>query len=317
MAGCALEQPLCAGTRWRHHAIFAPMTDRFGFPQQDALPLIALAVAEDTGAAGDLSTLLTLPATHRAQARIVAKAPGVLAGLPIIPLVFAEVAARRGDGLPLPTVEWLRADGDAVAQGDLVCRMEGPVHILLTAERTLLNFIQQLSGAASVAAQYQAECAGTRCRILDTRKTVPGQRTLQKYAVRCGGASNHRMGLYDMIMLKDNHIAACGGVEAAVQRILQTRPAGVPIEVEVETLEQLQSMMQFPVERIMLDNMDVSTMAEAVRRVRAHGHGAELEASGNMTLARIAAVAATGVDFISVGALTHSVTALDLSMRFD
>ena len=294
----------------------------FAFPHADALPLIRLALREDLGAAGDLSSLLTLDPDAVVEARILAKAAGVLAGLPLLPLVFRELntladpGGRNPYAASVPDVEFLKSDGDTVAPGDLVCRIRGCAISVLTAERTLLNFLQQLSGVATVAARYQAACAGTHCRILDTRKTVPGFRTLQKYAVRCGGASNHRLGLYDMIMLKDNHIAACGGVVPAVEQILRTRPTGVPIEVEVETLEQLEQMLRFPVERIMLDNMDLATMGEAVRRVRSVGHGAELEASGNMTLERIPSVAATGVDFISVGALTHSVVALDLSMRF-
>ena len=181
----------------------------------------------------------------------------------------------------------------------------------------MLNFVQQLSGTATATARYVAETAGTRCKILDTRKTVPGWRELQKYAVRCGGGSNHRMGLFDMIMLKDNHVAACGGVAKAIERVLATRPEGIPVEVEVETLDQLREALRYPVERIMLDNMPLETMAEAVKIVRAAGHKAELEASGNMTLERIAPVAATGVDLISIGALTHSVKALDISMRFE
>jgi nicotinate-nucleotide pyrophosphorylase (carboxylating) len=186
----------------------------------------------------------------------------------------------------------------------------------LGAERTLLNFLQQLSGVATSTAAYVAETAGTHCQILDTRKTIPGWRTLQKYAVRCGGGTNHRIGLFDMIMLKDNHIAASGGVAPAIQKVLCSRPSSIPIEVEVENLEQLEIVLPYPVEQIMLDNMDLETMKKAVERIRSYPHSAKIEASGNMTLDRIAAVAATGVDYISIGALTHTIAALDLSMRF-
>ena len=281
------------------------------FPADAARPLIELALLEDFGDRGDLSSTLVFEGSARSKARWIAKADGVLAGLPVVPLVFEALH------MPVVKVEFLKHDGDRVAKGDLIATFEGPTIALLGAERTMLNFVQQLSGVATVTARYVAETRGTNCRILDTRKTLPGWRELQKYAVRCGGGKNHRMGLFDMIMLKDNHIAACGGVSQAIERVLATRPEGIPVEVEVESLEQLEEALKHPVERIMLDNMPLETMAEAVKTVRARGHRAELEASGNMTLERIAPVAATGVDFISVGALTHSVKALDVSMRFE
>ncbi len=280
------------------------------FPAHAARPLIELALLEDLGSAGDLSSTLVFEGSSRSKAKWIAKADGVLAGLPVVSLV--QETLKTG-----VRTEFFRHDGDRVARGDLILELEGPTISLLGTERIMLNFVQQLSGTATATARYVAETAGTRCKILDTRKTVPGWRELQKYAVRCGGGSNHRMGLFDMIMLKDNHVAACGGVAKAIERVLATRPEGIPVEVEVETLDQLREALRYPVERIMLDNMPLETMAEAVKIVREAGHKAELEASGNMTLERIAPVAATGVDLISIGALTHSVKALDISMRFE
>lgn len=283
------------------------MDDRF--PTEDARRLVRMALEEDFGEAGDLSSRLTLSSGDRTSAKLISKATGVLAGLPIFPLLFDELGGE---------VEYtlFKQDGDRVKPGEIVAELNGPVIALLGGERTLLNFVQQLSGVATAAALYVAETAGTECRILDTRKTIPGWRTLQKYAVRCGGALNHRIGLFDMIMLKDNHIAACGGVEAALERVFRTKPKEIPVEVEAETLEQIEAVLPFPVDRIMLDNMDLETMKRAVQRIRRAGHPAQIEASGNMTLDRIASVAATGVDLISIGALTHTVSALDLSMRF-
>ncbi len=279
------------------------------FPKNDAEKLIELALAEDFGAAGDLSSTLTLSKNEQSTAQILSKTKGVLAGLPIIPLIFEKMKTEVELQLHFQ-------DGDSVQKGDLIAEIKGATVALLGAERTLLNFLQQLSGVATSTAAYVAETAGTHCQILDTRKTIPGWRTLQKYAVRCGGGTNHRIGLFDMIMLKDNHIAASGGVAPAIQKVLRSRPSGIPIEVEVENLEQLEIVLPYPVEQIMLDNMDLETMKKAVERILSYPHSAKIEASGNMTLDRIAAVAATGVDYISIGALTHTIAALDLSMRF-
>jgi nicotinate-nucleotide pyrophosphorylase (carboxylating) len=268
--------------------------------------LIELALAEDLGAAGDVTSIGTLSAEQSIHGRIIAKENGVIAGLKCVQEVYAMVD-------PSVVVNLHVQDGDAVTVGTLVCSVEGPGRSILTGERTALNFLQRLSGVASLTARYVAAVAGTSTRILDTRKTTPGWRALEKYAVRMGGGQNHRTGLYDMVLIKDNHIAAAGGIAAAVERVRETPAArDLLIEVEVETLEQLQVALGLYVDRILLDNMDTATMKAAVEM--AAGRVA-LEASGNMTLDRVAEVAATGVDFISVGALTHSARALDLSMR--
>lgn len=268
--------------------------------------LIQLALEEDLGAAGDVTSLGTLSPEQAIHGRIIAKEDGVIAGLLCVQAVYEAVD-------PSVVVNLHVRDGDAVRVGTVVCSIEGAGRSVLTGERTALNFLQRLSGVASITAQYVAAVAGTSTRILDTRKTTPGWRLLEKYAVRMGGGQNHRTGLYDMVLIKDNHIAAAGGIAEAVQRVRETPAArDLLIEVEVENLEQLQVALGLYVDRILLDNMDNATMEQAV--ALAAGRVA-LEASGNMTLERVASVAATGVDFISVGALTHSARALDLSMR--
>lgn len=268
--------------------------------------LIQLALAEDLGAAGDVTSLGTLTPEQVIHGHIIAKERGVIAGLMSVQQVYAAVD-------PAVVVNLHVQDGAAVTVGTVVCSVEGMGRSVLTGERTALNFLQRLSGVASLTARYVAAVAGTSAQILDTRKTTPGWRVLEKYAVRMGGGQNHRTGLYDMVLIKDNHIAAAGGIAAAVHRVRETPAArDLLIEVEVESLEQLQAALDLYVDRILLDNMDNATMQAAVQL--AAGRVA-LEASGNMTLERVASVAATGVDFISVGALTHSARALDLSMR--
>jgi len=274
----------------------------------EAAALVDAALAEDVGV-GDFTTLWTMPADRRARASIVAKAPGVIAGSEVAAEVF-----RRVD--PDLRVEVASADGTAVAPGDVVMRIEGSARSILTAERTALNFLQQLSGVATVTRRYVDAVAGTGARVIDTRKTTPGMRRLEKAAVVAGGGSNHRVGLYDMVMIKDNHIAAAGGIMAAVEAVRVRNDRGLRVEIETATLAEVGEALAARVDRVMFDNMDPATMRDAVALVAASGDPRpETEASGGITLETIGAYAETGVDFISVGALTHSAPALDLSLQ--
>ncbi len=270
-----------------------------------AAPLIEQALREDIGS-GDATSLSTLPEDLELTGRIVAKAPGSIAGLPVVEAVLQRVDPR------LRLTTYLQ-DGQDVSAGELIAEVSGPARSLLAAERTVLNFLQHLSGVATLTAQYVDAVAYTSTRILDTRKTLPGYRALEKYAVRMGGGFNHRMGLYDMILIKDNHIDAAGNITVAVERARKAYP-DLPVEVEVRTLDELREALAIvpPLDRILLDNMDLETMRAAVALSAGR---VPLEASGNMTLERVPAVAETGVDFISVGALTHSAPALDISMK--
>ncbi|HOX25176.1 MAG TPA: carboxylating nicotinate-nucleotide diphosphorylase [Candidatus Krumholzibacteria bacterium] len=280
------------------------------FPRDPWLAtLMDQALCEDIGR-GDASTAIAVAATVRATARIVARADGVLAGLPILELLFGRLDRRVG-------VELLAADGDRVPAGAVAAVLRGPAAPLLTGERTALNFLQHLSGIATLTARYVDAVAGTGCQVLDTRKTVPGWRTLAKYAVRCGGGVNHRLGLDDRIMLKDNHWAAGGDrVADLVARARRAYPDLV-IEVEVDSLEQLASVLPLRVEWVLLDNFAPADVREAVaRRDRAHA-ATRLEASGNVTLETIREYAAAGVDACSVGRLTHSAPALDLGLDLE
>jgi nicotinate-nucleotide pyrophosphorylase (carboxylating) len=278
------------------------------FPEDDALVLIRLALAEDVRT-GDVTSEWTIPAFQIQTAKLIAKEAGVVAGLPVIALVFKELKADV-------KITLFKKDGDVVVKGDLIAELTGATQSLLTGERTLLNFIQQLSGVASIANQFATVLQSGKTKVLDTRKTIPGFRTLQKYAVRVGGGSNHRMGLFDMVLVKDNHIAACGGVLNALDVVRSHNKTGLRVEIEVENLADLQRLLNKGVDVIMLDNMDNVTMQKAVQMVRESGDThVKLEASGNMNLERAAEIADFGIDFISVGALTHSVKALDISMR--
>lgn len=274
-----------------------------------ASPLIERALAEDLGP-GDATAEAIVPEDARGEGVILAKAGGVLSGLPIAGEVFRRVE---------PKIQFApeAQDGEPVAPGELVARLSGPLRGILTGERVALNFLCRLSGIATLTSRYVDAVAPYRAVILDTRKTTPGWRALEKYAVRCGGGRNHRMGLYDMVLIKDNHIAATGSITAAVER---ARAAGVrlPIEVEVRTLEELEEALSLGVDRILLDNMDLATLRGAVARAKTAGARRavpRLEASGGISLENVAEVAATGVDYISVGALTHSAPALDLSLE--
>ena len=268
---------------------------------------VTAALREDIGP-GDLTGQLIAGDTV-AQAELVTRQAMTLAGQPWFDDVCAQVD-------PSITVEWRYRDGDAVAANSLLCSLRGPAHSILAAERTALNFLQLLSATATTTAAYVATVAGTKCRILDTRKTIPGLRLAQKYAVRCGGGANHRVGLYDAILIKENHILGAGSIEKAVLAARELHP-GMPVEVEVETVDELREALTCGAERLLLDNFSRDQLEEAVRVNRAEGDPpAELEASGGMTLDAVPSVAATGVDYVSVGALTKDVAAVDLSMRF-
>jgi len=266
--------------------------------------LFELAYAEDIGD-GDITTNNLVPAAQLKTAVMVAKEEGVVAGLPVAEMVF-----RKFD----ENLVWneLKPDGSHVHPGDVIVEFSGTYRALLTGERKALNFLQRLSGIASYASLCMKEVEGLGVEILDTRKTLPGYRYLDKYAVRMGGASNHRFGLYDMVMIKDNHIQVAGGIKPAVEAIRKKVPMSIKIEVETSNLSEVQEAIEAGADIIMLDNMSSEMMAEAVKVINKR---AKIEASGNMTLKRIRKVASTGVDFISIGALTHSVKALDISQR--
>jgi nicotinate-nucleotide pyrophosphorylase (carboxylating) len=270
--------------------------------------VVARALAEDVGA-GDLTARLIPPGT-RATARVVTRETAVLCGCAWLDTVFHKVDSAV-------SVLWDHADGDTVTAGAILCTIDGPARALLTGERTALNFLQTLSGTATATRTLADRIAGSGCRILDTRKTLPGLRLAQKYAVRCGGGTNHRIGLYDGILIKENHIAAAGSLPAAVAAARRLA-AGVMIEVEVENLHELAAALATDVDRIMLDEFSLEDIHTAVRLTRARGdRRIELEASGNVTLESLPAIAATGVDFVSVGAITKHVRAIDLSMRME
>jgi nicotinate-nucleotide pyrophosphorylase (carboxylating) len=266
--------------------------------------LFDLAYAEDIGD-GDITTNNLVPPGENKTAILVAKVEGVIAGLPVAEMVF-----RKFD----PNLIWneKKPDGCNVIPGDVIVEFTGNYRALLTGERKALNFLQRLSGIATYANLCMQEIEGLDVEILDTRKTLPGYRHLDKYAVRMGGASNHRFGLYDMVMIKDNHIQVAGGIKAAVAAIRNKIPKSIKIEVETGNLQQVQEAIDAKVDIIMLDNMSSAMMIEAVALINKR---AKIEASGNMTLKRIRKVASTGVDYISIGALTHSVKALDISQR--
>jgi nicotinate-nucleotide pyrophosphorylase (carboxylating) len=277
-------------------------------PPESARPLIRAALREDVGS-GDWTTRWTVPARRRARASIVAKAEGVVAGTAVAGEVFHMVD-------PDLVVEVAAPAGTPVVSGDTVLTVHGPAGSILTAERTALNFLQRLSGVATVTRRYVRAVEGTGARIIDTRKTTPGMRALEKAAVVAGGGTNHRQGLHDMVMIKDNHIAAAGGITAAVEAVRARNDRGLAVEVETSTLAEVEEALAARVDRIMFDNMPLALLREAVARVREAGaERPETEASGGITLETIREVAETGVDFISVGALTHSAPALDLSLR--
>lgn len=270
--------------------------------QLDAL--IALALREDIFT-GDVATQTIVPISDQATALITAKADGTVSGIDVAHRVLCHLGENR--------FEALVKDGDKVVAGQHLIRVTAGYGLLLTAERTLLNFMQRMSGIATATARLVDALKGTSAQLLDTRKTLPGHRYTDKMAVRHGGGRNHRMGLYDMAMLKDNHIKISGGIKHAVENARQQLPISVLIEVETSSLDQVREAIAAGADVIMLDNMTNEMMAEAVNII---AHRAKTEASGNITLERIASVAATGVDYVSVGAITHTVKALDISMNF-
>jgi nicotinate-nucleotide pyrophosphorylase (carboxylating) len=270
--------------------------------------LVAAALSEDVGG-GDWTTEWTVAEGVRAEAVVVAKEGLVVAGVEAARMVFRTVDPRVD-------VDVVTGNGVGVRAGGELLRMRGPARAILTAERTALNFLSRLCGIATLTRRYVEAVEGTGTRITDTRKTTPGWRHLEKWAVRIGGGVNHRMGLHDMILVKDNHIAIAGGVGAAAARVVAGNAVGLPVEVEVTRAGQIEEVRVFGLTRILLDNMETEELREAVQRVgRWPAPRPELEASGNMTLDRVRSVAETGVEWISVGALTHSVATADLSLR--
>ena len=266
-------------------------------------PIVHGALVEDIGA-GDITTALTVAATARAHGVILAKSAGVVAGLPVVEEVFRQVSAQV-------SVRCAVAEGAQVASGTILAKLDGPACALLTGERVALNFLQRMSGIATITAKFVEAVAGTSVRIVDTRKTTPGLRMLEKYAVTVGGGHNHRMGLSDAVMIKDNHIVAAGGISAAVARARNAIPHTMTITVECESLSQVEEALAAGADVLLLDNMPLPLLTQTVKLVKGR---AIAEASGGVTLENIAAIAKTGVDVISVGALTHSAPALDISM---
>ncbi|HET9700067.1 MAG TPA: carboxylating nicotinate-nucleotide diphosphorylase [Burkholderiales bacterium] len=266
---------------------------------------VTTAFVEDLGP-GDLTANL-IPSGQQGKARVISREDAVLAGA-----AWFEACFRRLD--PGVGIQWSALDGDRVAPGQVLCEIEGEARALLSAERPALNFLQLLSGVATRTRQFVDAVSGTRAHILDTRKTLPGLRLAQKYAVRCGGGVNHRMGLYDGILIKENHIAAAGGIAPALRAAREAAGPGVMIQIEVESLAQLQEALAAGARLVLLDNFSIGMMREAAKVAAGR---AELEASGGITLDTVRAIAETGVDRISIGSLTKDVRAVDLSMRFE
>lgn len=289
------------------------MTD-LQFPQAQALALVGTALDEDLGPDNlDVTTLATFDAEATCRAQVVARADGVVAGLPVVAVVFAEVAARLG--LPDPAVSPMAADGEPVSRAQVLATVEGRTQAVLVGERTMLNILSRLSGVATHTRRWAGALEGTGCTVLDTRKTTPGLRALEKYAVRAGGGTNKRMGLYDTAMIKDNHKVAAGGLTAAYRAIRQRFP-DVPVQVEVTTVAEALEAVQMGARFVMCDNMPVDLLRETVEAVRATGEPVEIEATGGLTLEVAADYAATGIDYLSVGGLTHSSPILDIALDF-
>jgi nicotinate-nucleotide pyrophosphorylase (carboxylating) len=270
--------------------------------QTDINPIVKLALDEDIGS-GDITAAL-VPSRDTAHASVITREAGVLCGTQFVDAVFYAVD-------PGVSVEWKKTDGDRLAPNDVLFTLAGNARSILTGERAALNFLQMLSGTASYSASLVSIVEGTNAKLLDTRKTIPGFRNAQKYAVTCGGCFNHRIGLFDAFLIKENHIAACGGIRQAIEQARQSAPAK-PIEIEVENLQELEHALTAKADRVMLDNFTLDDMRRAVAMTKGE---AELEASGNVTEATLRGIAETGVDFISIGALTKVVMPLDLSLR--
>jgi nicotinate-nucleotide pyrophosphorylase (carboxylating) len=275
-----------------------------GLPRHLVDEVVARALDEDLGAAGDVTTLATIPATATGAADLVPRAGGVVAGLPVAGRVFELVSQGR------TRIEYGTVDGAPVSAAEVLATVRGPLRDLLTAERTALNLLGRLSGVATLTRRWVEAVAGSGARIRDTRKTTPGLRALEKYAVRCGGGLNHRFSLSDAALVKDNHVAAAGGVVAAFERVRAAYP-GLPLEVEADTVEQASAVIDAGADLVLLDNMSPADLAAVVQYAAGR---AELEASGGLTLAGARAVAETGVDYLAVGALTHSAPVLDIGL---
>ncbi len=281
--------------------------------ENDIRLLVKIALDEDLGhqemAQGDITAQL-IDQDRYAQASLITREEGVFCGKAWAEQVFNQLGGEVA-------LHWHVDDGDLVLPNQLLCELSGPARTILTGERTAMNFIQMLSGVASLTKVYVDKLAGTSTRLLDTRKTIPGLRTAQKYAVTCGGGKNHRIGLYDAFLIKENHIMACGGIDAAVTKA-KSLYADKPVEVEVESIAELKQAIEAGADIVMLDNFDITMMVEAVElnhQYQANNAGVKLEVSGNVTLETLADYAKTGVDYISVGALTKHIKALDLSLR--
>lgn len=295
------------------------MTPGFGpAERRNAETLIELALAEDLGDSGDLTALATIPESAQGEARFVSRRHGVVAGLPVVALLAARMSLSDG-------FSPISVDGGPCVPGTTLATVRGSMRRILAFERTALNFLQRLSGIASRTALYVAEVSGTAAKILDTRKTTPGWRFLEKYAVRCGGGTNHRFGLYDAILIKDNHLAWLSTdpmhrpdpIASAIQAARATAPHGTTIEIEVDTLEQFDSALRNRPDIILVDNFDPILLSEAIRRRDAAPPGVILEVSGGVNLSTVRALALTGVERISVGDLTHSAPALDIGLDYD
>jgi nicotinate-nucleotide pyrophosphorylase (carboxylating) len=266
---------------------------------------VSQALAEDLGS-GDLTAALLDPSAA-IQAEIICREKAVLCGIP-----WADEVFRQLD--PVLELDWLASDGEAISENQVLCRMRGNTRALLSGERCALNYLQTLSGTATIARSYADAVAGLKVRILDTRKTVPGLRLQQKYAVRCGGCDNHRIGLFDAVLIKENHIRAAGSIGAALARSKALLPAAIPVEIEVETLAELRQALEAGANRVLLDNFSLDQLRDAVSLNQGR---ARLEASGGVQLTTIREIAETGIDDISVGALTKDIHAIDLSMLFE
>jgi nicotinate-nucleotide pyrophosphorylase (carboxylating) len=275
-----------------------------GLPDLVIEPVVRAALAEDLGRAGDITSAACVPEKARLSAAFTARAEGVVAGVACARLAIAALD-------PTATFEVVTDDGSAIGPGGVIARVEANARALLTAERTALNLLCRLSGVASLTARYASAIAGTKAGIIDTRKTTPGLRALEKFAVRCGGGANHRFGLDDAVLIKDNHVAACGSVGEAVRRARASVGHMVKVEVEIDRLDQLEEALVEGPDIVLLDNFSLADLAEAVRRVSGR---AIVEASGGVRPDTVRAIAETGVDLISVGALTHSAPILDIGL---
>ena len=267
--------------------------------------IVKIALEEDLGS-GDVTSNLTIPEKQKGEGFIIAKEKGIIAGLEVAKSVFNQVD-------PGLVFKPLVSDGDKVRPGKKVALIRGKAKSILAGERTALNFLQRLSGIATLTSEFVKKTGGTRAKILDTRKTTPGLRLLEKYAVKKGGGKNHRLGLYDMILIKDNHIKAAGSISAAIGKAMKSKK-GLKIEVETKNLKEIKEALNFKIDRIMLDNFKPEDLKKAVKLIRSKNKKVEIEASGKVNLHNVRKIALSGVDYISVGALTHSAKALDLSL---